>query len=49
MTRSRAARGIDGRCPPVGFAPGAMVRVKARPELTGVITQVDAVRLASSG
>ncbi|HTO00458.1 MAG TPA: Swt1 family HEPN domain-containing protein, partial [Microthrixaceae bacterium] len=26
--------------PTLGFAPGAMVRVKARPELTGVITQV---------
>lgn len=25
-----------------GFAPGAMIRVKARPELTGVITQVNA-------
>ncbi|WP_427136725.1 DEAD/DEAH box helicase [Pseudarthrobacter sp. S9] len=27
--------------PLTGLAPGAMVRVKARPELTGVITQVD--------
>ena len=30
----------ESAAPAAGFAPGVMVRVKARPELTGVVTQV---------